>query len=281
MQIFLNETFEGERVLYKLADAKLSGVTVNPGESPLKHGRNLSLTDCTIDGKYPLWITEHVTADKCLFKVGSRSGPWYVKDFTLKNSQVDAPKQFRDSDGIVIRNCRYSLAQETLWSCRNVDIEDTVFDNGDYLLIHSEDVRLKNVTLNGNYLLQWGRNAQIFDCTLHSKDAFWNSENITCYNCLLDGEYLGWHSRNLHLVNCTVKGTQPLCYCENLVLENCTFDADADLAFEYSSVRAEIKGAVTSVKNPTTGSIEAGSIGRIILDENVLAPANCRITTKG
>ena len=280
MQIISNETFGGERALYKLADARLSQVTITPGESPLKHARNLVLTDCEIEGKYPLWISENIRVERCLFKEGSRSGPWYVKNFLLKDSRIEAPKQFRDSDGITIRGCRYDLAQETLWSCRNVDIEDTAFCKGDYLLIHSEEVRMKKVSLEGNYLLQWGRNAQLFDCELHSKDAFWNSENITCYNCLLDGEYLGWHSRNLHLVNCTIKGTQPLCYCENLVLENCAFDPDADLAFEYSCVHADIRSAVTSVKNPTTGSITADSIGQVILDENVLPPANCRISTR-
>lgn len=281
MQIISNETFGGERALYKLQDATLSHVSIEPGESPLKHGRHLILKDCEINGKYPLWITDDVRVQKCLFKVGARSGPWYVHNFLLEDSVLESPKAFRDSDGVKIRRTQFKLAQETLWSCRNVDIEDTVFDQADYLLIHSEELRMKNVTVSGNYLFQWGHNAQIFDSTLHSKDAFWNSENVTCYNCFLDGEYLGWHSRNLHLVNCRIKGTQPLCYCDNLVLENCTFDPDADLAFEYSSVKADIKGAVTSVKNPTTGSICADSIGKIIIDDNVLPPANCRITERG
>ena len=66
----------------------------------------------------------------------------------------------------------------------------------------------------------------------------------------------------------------------NLVLENCTFDPDADLAFEYCTVHADIRGAVTSVKNPTSGEIVADSIGEIILDGNALPPANCKIVTR-
>ena len=38
------------------------------------------------------------------------------------------------------------------------------------------------------------------------------------------------------------------------------------LAFEYSDVRAEIKGAIDSVKNPSSGLIRAASIGELILD---------------
>lgn len=83
------------------------------------------------------------------------------------------------------------------------------------------------------------------------------------YDSVVDGEYLGWHSRNLRLVNCRISGTQALCYAENLVLENCTFGEDADLCFEYSSVQAEIKGRVHSVKNPRSGRIVAEEYGRL------------------
>ena len=58
-------------------------------------------------------------------------------------------------------------------------------------------------------------------------------------------------------MNCRISGTQALCYAENLVLENCTLGEDADLCFEYSSVHAEIKGRVHSVKNPRSGRIVA------------------------
>ena len=37
------------------------------------------------------------------------------------------------------------------------------------------------------------------------------------------------------------------------------------------------RGAVTSVKNPRTGRIVADSYGEIILDDNIKAPADCKI----
>ena len=110
-----------------------------------------------------------------------------------------------------------------------------------------------------------------------TKDAFWEVENVTIYDSELHGEYLGWHSKNLRLVNCHISGEQPLCYAHDLVLENCTFDPSCDRAFEYSTLRADIRGAITNIKNPTSGRIVADHIGSITLDENIKAPANCVI----
>ena len=134
-----------------------------------------------------------------------------------------------------------------------------------------------SVYLQGNYSFQYSKNVVIRNSNLDTKDAFWESENVTVYNSRIQGEFLGWYSKNLRLVNCHIGGTQPLCYCENLILENCTFGADADLAFEYSSVQATVQGHVVSVKNPRSGFIKAGSIGQIILDQNIKEPGNCQI----
>ena len=121
------------------------------------------------------------------------------------------------------------------------------------------------------------KNAEIRNAKITTKDSFWETENITVYDSELDGEYLGWHSKNLRLVNCHIKGEQPLCYADNLILENCTFDKDCDRAFEYSTVNANIKGAITNIKNPTSGKIIADEIGSVTIDENVIAPADCKI----
>ena len=62
-------------------------------------------------------------------------------------------------------------------------------------------------------------------------------------------------------------------------MEDCEMADDADLAFEDSSLQAVVRSRITSVKNPRTGSIEALEIGETIIDKNILAPADCRITT--
>ena len=116
---------------------------------------------------------------------------------------------------------------------------------------------------------------EIHDSNLQSKDSFWETENVTVYDSFINGEYLGWHSKNLRLVRCRIGGTQPLCYIDNLVLEDCTFEPDADLAFEYSSVQATVKGHVVSIKNPRSGSIRVESCGELIRDANAKAPDDC------
>ena len=62
-------------------------------------------------------------------------------------------------------------------------------------------------------------------------------------------------------------------------MEDCTFGSDCDLAFEYSDVEATVKGHVVSIKNPRSGHIHVGSVGEIIIDENIKAPGDCQITS--
>ena len=103
---------------------------------------------------------------------------------------------------------------------------------------------------------------------------------MTVYDSELNGEFLGWHSKNLRLVNCHITGEQPLCYAEGLVLENCTFGSDCDRMFEDSTVNADIRGAVTNIKNPISGKITADNIGSITLDEHIKQPADCKIVIR-
>ena len=143
--------------------------------------------------------------------------------------------------------------------------------------MHCDGAEVDNFKLNGNYSFQWTKNVVIRNSILNTKDAFWETDNVTVYDSVIDGEFLGWHSRNLHLVRCHIGGSQPLCYAEGLVLEDCTFAADADLAFEYSDVKATIKGHIPSIKNPKTGFIKVDSCGELIIDGNIKAPGDCDI----
>lgn len=195
----------------------------------------------------------------------------------MADTLIEAPKMFRELKGIALRNVRIPDAQETLWHCSDVDIENVEVGHADYLFMHTDNIRIRDWRQHGNYSFQYCRNVVIDDADIHSKDAFWNTKNVTVRNSRLDGEYLAWYSEGLHLINCHISGTQPLCYCKGLVLENCTFGPDADLAFEDSDVRADIRGNVTSIKNPRTGEITVDSVGEIILDEFRKEPADCKI----
>ena len=273
-----DKEFGGERPLYALHDVRLERVTIHVGESSIKESGDIEAYDCKFQGKYVFWECRNFLAQDCRFDASARSSLWYSENGRLVRCHVDAPKMFRRMQGIELQDCHFTDAQETLWDCNGVDIKNCLIENADYFGMHTDNVRIDNLHLEGNYGFQYSRNVEIKNSLLNSKDALWDSENVTITDCEINGEYLAWYSRGLTLVRCHITGEQPLCYCEDLTLVDCTFGADANLMLEYSTVRASIKGDVTSIKNPTSGSITvAGHIGEIIIDQNRKAPADCTI----
>ena len=262
MDIIKDQYFEGERPMYARHGLRIENVTIGPGESSLKEGSDLEAENCEFQGKYPFWECKNVTIKNCIFREGGRAAIWYSKDLKMSDTLVEAPKMFRRISDLKLENVKFPNALETFWDCKDIEAKNIEADKGDYIFMHGSDIKIDGFRLQGNYSFQY------------AKDVV-----VTVYDSRINGEYLGWYSKNLHLVNCKIGGTQPLCYCENLVLENCVFEEDADLAFEYSDVEASLIGPVTSVKNPSSGRINADSYGEIILDGNIKAPADCEIRT--
>ena len=277
MQHIKDESFGGERPLFRRRGLSLENISILAGESALKECSNVSAINCRFEGKYPFWHNEKFELKSCTFAEGARAAIWYSKNMKMSDCLVEAPKMFRDMSGIFIESSRFPNAQETLWHCSGIEARNSKFDRADYLFLQSCDILLENVEISGNYAFQYCRNVKVNNCVINSKDAFWNTENVTVCNSRLDGEYLAWHSKNLTLINCEISGTQSLCYAKNLVMKNCRLAKDADLCFEYSTLDAEIEGAVRSVKNPDGGSISADFIGELILDEYCKNPKACKI----
>lgn len=280
MESIISKEFGGERPLFASHGLYLENVIVHAGESALKNCSDIVAVKCRFEGKYPFWHVKGFRIENCEFTPGARAALWYSSGLEMKDTQVDAPKMFREMSDLSLERVNIPDAEETLWHCRRVRLRDVTVDKADYLFMHSSDIDIENYTQQGNYSFQYCNNVTIRNADIYSKDAFWGTRGVTLYDCRLTGEYLGWHSCNLRLVRCHISGTQPLCYAENLRLEDCTFGEDADLAFEESTLEASVKGHIISVKNPTSGSISADSIGEIILDENIRKPADCVITTK-
>jgi hypothetical protein len=278
MKIIENEFFEGERPLFASNDVVLKNVKFYPGESAVKESDNIQAIHCEFMCKYPFWHNNHTVIDNSLFTPYGRAAIWYCNDIRMTNTRVEAPKMFREIDGLYVENVKLTDAGECTWYCRNIVFKNVEAMKGDYIFKNCENIEVDNFTLQGNYSFQYTKNVVIRNSHLDSKDAFWNTENVTVYDSVIEGEYLGWHSKNLRLVNCVIGGTQPLCYAQNLVLENCILKENADLAFEYSTVNAQIDSAVTSVKNPNGGKICAQSIGEVIIDEHCKNPNACKIT---
>ena len=278
MKKICNTEFGGERPLYCEKNLRLENVTIHLGESSLKETSNIEAEGCRFEGKYVFWETKGFKVNNSFFAVSARSSLWYSKDARLTNCMVEAPKMFRRTKGIYLENVEMPNAEETLWDCDDIEIKNCKIQNADYLFMHSNNIKISDYHQDGNYSFQYSKNVEIHNAVLNSKDSFWDSENCTIYDSEINGEYLGWYSKNLKLVRCHITGTQPLCYCENLIMEDCTLGEDADLAFEYSTIHATIKGNVVSIKNPTSGNISVESVGEIIIDENQRMPKDCIIT---
>ncbi len=272
--------FGGERALFATGGLELRRCVFHEGESALKCCRDIVADGCRFEGKYPFWHVDGFRITDCVFTPGARAALCYSRNLVMKDTRVDAPKMFREMENLYLENVTVPDAQETLWSCRGVTLRDVEVKGADYLFAHSADIDIDGYRQEGNYSFQYCRDVVIRNAVIHSKDAFWETDNVTVYDSEIDGEYLGWHSRNLRLVRCRINGTQPLCYCENLVMEDCVMGPECDLAFEDSSLRATVVSQIVSVKNPRTGSLKALSIGEIITDRNILAPADCRIETE-
>lgn len=280
MKQISNTEYGGERPLFASHDLHLDNVTIREGESAIKECSNIVATNCRFEGNYPFWHVHGFVIERCYFDVGGRSALWYSDHLKMTDTIIDAPKMFREMNHIEIENVVLNDADEVFWRCNNINIHNLKMHGGTYPFMFSRNIRIDGLVSDSKYVFQYVKDAEIHNANITTKDAFWEVENVTVYDSVLNGEYLGWHSRNLRLVNCHITGEQPLCYAHNLVLDNCTFGPDCDRAFEYSTIKADIRGAITNIKNPTSGSIIADRIGSITLDPNICQPADCQISTR-
>lgn len=272
------QLFTGERALYQARNEFICDSTFTDGESPLKESRDMELYHCLFQWKYPLWYSKNIQIRDCVWFEMARAGVWYTDHVQIQDSVIDAPKNFRRCDGLEFKNVTFSHAEETLWHCQHVMMQ-RVNANGDYFAMNSHDMDISDLTLTGNYSFDGSRNVVIRNSRLISRDAFWNTENVTVYDSFISGEYLGWNAKNLTLVNCTVESLQGMCYIDNLVMKNCKL-LNTTLAFEYSTVEAEISNTIDSVMNPAGGFIQAEHIGRLILDRDQIDPSKTKIICK-
>ncbi len=278
MKVIKNKKFGGERPLFASRDLKIYDTVFTEGESPLKESRNIELEHCIFSWKYPLWYCKDIKVTDVGFQEMARSGIWYTDGIFLGLVVSHAPKTFRHSKNIKMLNCIFDNAAETLWDCSDVEMYEVEI-KGDYFGMHCENVVAENLTINGNYIFDGGKNIEIRDSYLNSKDAFWNTENVVVRDSVIIGEYLGWNSKNVTFINCKIESNQGLCYMENVKLVNCEL-VKTDLAFEYSTVDAEVTTSIDSVKNPISGKIRAKSIGELILEEEFIDPAKTEIITE-
>lgn len=268
----------GERALFASRDLRIEDSVFDDGESPLKESHNIELENSSFKWKYPLWYCRNIQAEDCTWFDMARAGVWYTDNIEVDRALIEAPKNFRRCDGVKLKHVNFVNAEETLWNCKNIEMTD-VQARGDYFAMNCENIEIQNFELVGNYSFDGVKHMTMKNAKLLSKDAFWNTDQVTVYDSFISGEYLGWNAKNLTLINCTVESLQGMCYIDNLVMKNCKL-INTTLAFEYSTVEADICSHIDSVINPTSGTITADSIGELILEKDRIKPELTRITCR-
>ena len=267
--------FTEERALFGTDGVVLNGCVFEAGESPLKESKNIKASECLFRYKYPFWYCDGVDIERVTFFDMARAGVWYTNNFTMKNSIVEAPKNFRRCKNITLDNVMIPNAEETLWSCDGVTLKN-VKAHGPYLCMNSKNMKVDGLDLIGNYSFDGVENVEVTNSHLATKDAFWNSNNVTVRDSFVSGEYLGWNSKNLTLINCTIESLQGMCYIDNLVMKNCRL-INTTLAFEYCDVEADIHGTIDSVFNPKSGTIRADRINHLVIQKDRIDPQKTKI----
>ena len=268
--ILSNQQYDEERALYNLQHGDvIDCVFAGPadGESALKEAWDIRVSGCSFSLRYPLWHVQGFRMANSTMDDKTRAAIWYAQDGEIVDSALGGIKAVRECKRIKLDRCRI-VSQEFGWKSEDITLTDSTIES-EYLFLDSARIRLSDVKMKGKYSFQYVNDLEIDDSDFDTKDAFWHTKNVTVRNSVVKGEYLAWFSDGLTLINCRIIGTQPLCYCTNLKLINCTME-DADLAFEYSDVDADIRGHVVSVKNPRSGRIVLDSVGEIIREDPVM-----------
>ena len=203
-----------------------------------------------------------------------------------KNNQLATKIQSMSNKSIPKKLLNHKMESDRIINVYKNDITNNnvklnnVTAKGDYFAMNTNNVRIDGFRLVGNYSFDGCRNVEIYGANMLSKDSFWNTDNVTVYDSFISGEYLGWNAKNLTLINCTIESLQGMCYIDNLVMKNCKL-INTTLAFEYSSVDADINSKIDSVMNPSSGIIRAEHIDNLILEKDKIDPSKTKIICEG
>ncbi len=280
MEIIKDKKYGGERPLFGARQVRLENIEITDGESGIKCCEDLECDNSRFYGKYPWWHVDRSLITNCYFAESSRSAIWYSNDMVMKDSVIDGPKFFREMKNLSLERVKINDADETFWRVDGLKLKDVELHEGTYPFMFSKNIYVDGLVSDAKYVFQYCKNVEVHHAKITTKDSFWECDNVAVYDSELNGEYLAWHSKNVKLVRCHIGGEQPLCYMDHVVLEDCTFDTECDRAFEDSTnIQADIRGAITNIKNPVSGTIVADEIGSVTYDEYAKGH-DCHIQTR-
>ena len=278
--LYEDEIHDEERAFYGLKGAVVKNCKIDgpaDGESAFKECRDICVENTYFNLRYPFWHVDNATISNCEMTELCRAALWYDNNIRIENCRMHGIKALRECRDITIKDTDI-ISPEFAWRSHGITVENVTLE-GEYPFFECTDMTIDGLKMKGKYSFQYIENVTFRNCVLDTKDAFWHAKNVTVEDSVVKGEYLAWYAENIRFVRCKISGTQPLCYCKGLVLEDCEMES-CDLSFERSEVTATVKGHIDSVKNPISGSITADSIGEVILEEEIVTPGACVITTK-
>ncbi|MCI9032296.1 MAG: DUF3737 family protein [Clostridia bacterium] len=275
------KTYGEERALYGLRDTLVKNCRIEgeeDGESAFKECKDISLENCFLSLRYPLWHVDGFELEDCVMTDGCRAALWYDNGGKIRASRLGGIKAVRECKGIELEKCKI-VSPEFGWQSEDITVKKSEIIS-EYAFLHTRGLRLEEVDLKGKYTFQYTKDVVIRKSRLDTKDAFWHASGVTVEDSLVKGEYLGWYSDNLTFIRCHIVGTQPLCYCKNLRLIDCTTEG-CDLSFEYSDVEASIDGRVDSIKNPKSGTVIVDSVGETLYTDDAVYKPEGKVIVRG
>ena len=116
--------------------------------------RDLAMTNCSVAGNYPFFMTRDLVLEACTLK--GKSSFQYVENCTVRDCYLDTKDAF--------------------WHAKRVTVTDSTI-KGEYLGWYSEDLTLIRCHLVGTQPLCYCKRLTLIDCTTEGCDlAFENSE---------------------------------------------------------------------------------------------------------
>ena len=220
---------------------------------------------------------ELLSGERALFK---------SRDLEVINSVFcDGESPLKESRNIKIKDSIFKW-KYPLWYCKDINVDNsTLLETARSGIWYTHNINIKNSTIESPKTFRRSKNINLTNVNIPiATETLWNCQDITLNNVnakgdyfgMNSGEYLGWNSKNLTFIDCFIESNQGLCYVENLVIRNSKV-INTDLAFEYSTVDANITTRVDSVKNPMGGRIHARGIDDLIMDDKEISSLNTKI----
>ena len=132
MERFENLTLDAERALYGLNGAEVVRCVFDgpaDGESALKECRNITLTDCDLRLRYPLWHVSDAVLTDCRMTDTCRAALWYDDHLALTNCELGGIKALRECRSVTIEGGS-GVSTEFGWMCHDLRIRDFALVRG-------------------------------------------------------------------------------------------------------------------------------------------------------